>query len=197
MPPETVVTQSTTVVAERHSANDKPALVPLGFDAQWACSGRSSMQPDITAPADVRPLPASHYQPPKAKSPERTFSESVPFAMNSRGIGPATSTVGKEPAPQASGKPPMTTVNHKQPATAAPIKRDTSSQYDAIPQKQLNVDSASVNNNSRDYTVKPYSVSTAPHPPSPECLVSAHDVRGVVVQVHERSAIVDVEQDNW
>ncbi|KAL1424615.1 hypothetical protein MTO96_020019 [Rhipicephalus appendiculatus] len=89
----------------------------------------------------------------------------------------------------------MTTVNQQQPPTAAPIKRGTGSQYDAILQKQLNVDSTSVNN-SRDYTVKPYSVSTAPGPPSPECLASAHnDERGVVVQVHECSAIVGAEQD--
>ncbi|KAL1446035.1 hypothetical protein MTO96_044709 [Rhipicephalus appendiculatus] len=121
----------------------------------------------------------SHLKP---SPPERTFSESAPFAINFVALALLPVLPGNN--------------RHHKSATAAPIKRDTGSQYDAIPQKQLNVDSTSVNNNSRDYTVKPYSMSTAPYPPSPECLVSAHnDVRGVVVQVHERSAIVGVEQD--
>ncbi|KAL1474203.1 hypothetical protein MTO96_038160, partial [Rhipicephalus appendiculatus] len=118
-----------------------------------------------TAPADGHPLPASHYQPPKAKSPDRIFSEraALPSTVVALALLPVL---------------PGNNLHHK-PATAAPIKRDTGSQYDAIPQKQLNVDSTSVNNNSRDYTVKPYSMSTAPHPPSPECLVSAHNDDGL------------------
>lgn len=195
-PSKTVVTQSSAAVAESHNVKDKPAFVPLGCDTQWAHhDGCSSVEPNIAAPATGHPVLAGYDRPPKAKTPESTCPERAPFTITSRGIGPAASTAEKQPAPQASDKPSMNAVDQRQLATAAPIKRNTGYHYDAVPQKQLHADSTRVNYNSRGNPSEPFSASPAPRPPSPQCLVSAHnDVKGVVAQVHERSAIVSVEQ---
>ncbi|KAH7975984.1 hypothetical protein HPB52_007212 [Rhipicephalus sanguineus] len=190
-PSKTVVTQSSAAVAESHNVKDKPAFVPLGCDTQWAHhDGCSSVEPNIAAPATGHPVLAGYDRPPKAKTPESTCPERAPFTITSRGIGPAASTAEKQPAPQASDKPSMNAVDQRQLATAAPIKRNTGYHYGSH-----NKGETPVNYNSRGNPSEPFSASPAPRPPSPQCLVSAHnDVKGVVAQVHERSAIVSVEQ---
>ncbi|KAL1470645.1 hypothetical protein MTO96_024125 [Rhipicephalus appendiculatus] len=188
---QTVVTQSSAVVAKHHGEKDKPTLVPPGCDSQWTYDGRSSMEPNIAAPANGHPVLAGYDRPSKAETPERTSSESAPFTINSRGIGPATSSSEKQLAPQASDKPSTTALHQRQPDMVVTIKHDTSYQHDQVPKEKMNVDSICVNNISKG----DLSESFSPRPPSPECLVSTHnDVRGVVAQVHERSAIVSVEQ---
>ncbi|KAL1443761.1 hypothetical protein MTO96_045841 [Rhipicephalus appendiculatus] len=100
----------------------------------------SLLQP-TTAP--LLPAISSHS---KAITPDRTFPEGAPFAMNSCGIKPATSAVGKQVAPHADNKPLTTVVHQRQPDTVVPSKRDTGYQHDQVPQEKLNADNTHVNN---------------------------------------------------
>ncbi|KAL3202565.1 hypothetical protein MRX96_042388 [Rhipicephalus microplus] len=122
MPSLTMAMKSTKEVTDRHSVKDKPAVVPLGSETRRARSdGLSSTEPNTTAPANGRLLPASHYQPLKAKSPKRAFTESALFTINPHGVGPATNTARKQLAPQASNITPTTSVQ-KQLAAALPLQ---------------------------------------------------------------------------